>query len=211
MNTFLARASLYLSDHTDAELVAMWAAPQTDRLRPNTFVRFRTLYAIVPAIDVKGIKDRMLATYQALLQSTDPALLALGDQLQATYGYMMGQREDDGIDVGRPTVRAVARALTQAIVPGVAAVIPDAATLDAILAPGGSEYTWLQEDGLGDQEAHFAAARVAKARLDAVAASGPALVAWQDAEVAKVQQWAAGGFAGDLAALTPFAYPAGGQ
>lgn len=210
--SFLDRASLYLSSHSDAELVAMWAEIRTDRLRPDSFVRFRTLYATPGVADVKGIKERLQATYEAMLAAPDPATAALGDKLQATYQYMMGQREDDGIDVGRKDVRDVARALTQAIVPGVDPVIPDAETLGLILAPGGSEYTWAQEDALGTAEAHFAAARVAKAHTDAVAAEHKRVTAlldaWVAARTAERAAWVAGKFAGELAAAGAFALPA---
>lgn len=204
---FLNRASLYLDGKTDAELVEMWTTPRVDRLKVNTFVRYRTLYAL-GTIDVRGIKERMQATAAALLASPNPAHQTLGDKLAATHSYMMGQREDDGIDVGRPEIRAIARALTQPIVPNLPPVIPDAQTLAAILAPGGAEYTWRDEDGFGDVAAHFAAARVAKARRAAVASARPAVAAaldaWEAAEVAKLAAWEAAGLEGPLAPFVPF-------
>jgi hypothetical protein len=200
--SFLERASLYLADKTDAELVAMWAETRTDRLRPGTFVRYRTFIAILgDAAQAATIELKLTQAAALLKQSTDPADNVKGVLLERVHQWLGGQAADDGIDVGDVTARASFRQL------GTVACTQE--QIDAILAVGGEEYTWAADDGLGTDAAHFAAARTAKARLDAIAATRPAtdakLDAWEAAEVKKVTDWAAAGFAGDLAAGAEFA------
>lgn len=200
--TFLERASLYLADNTDDQLVAMWAQTRTDRLKPYTFVRYRTFIQILgDAAQAATIELKLTAAAATLKASADPADQVKGVLLERVHQWLSGQAAEDGIDVGDPVARASFRQL------GTVACTQQ--QIDAILAVGGSEYTWAQEDGLGDQAAHFAAARTAKARLDAIAANRPSvdakLQAWEAAEVKKVTDWQAAGFAGDLAAGEAFA------
>jgi hypothetical protein len=203
--TFLERASLYLGthpsdpnnpnstrvpDYTDDALAAMWAHAHTDRLRP---IPLGDLQAYLLKQDLDG----MLET-----AATDPALPALLQSGARRIGKMIVSTKLNNLDYQDDEVRGQVLGVLGGMVQ---AQRMTQAQMDAIKAMGGGDpYTWAAEDGLGDQAAHFAAARTAKARLDAIAANRPAvdakLQAWEAAEVKKVTDWQAAGFAGDLAA-----------
>lgn len=75
-------------------------------LVPNTFLRFRTLADILDPIQAAIIEKRMGLAIEALKNGNEAAQVK-ADMLTQAMSWMRGQRADDGIDVGRPTVRAL--------------------------------------------------------------------------------------------------------
>lgn len=191
---FLTRASFLLADHTDEQLVAVWTTPRTDRLRP---IPLADLQAYLLAQDLQ----RKLEAAAADAAVPDAARNGI-----ARFLALLAASRLANLSYDQAGVRADAVAVLGAMVQ-LGRMTADQAT--AIRAMGGGDpYTFASEDGLGTDAAHFAAARAAKARRDAIAANRPAvdaaLDAWEAAEVAKVNDWVAGGFSGPIPAAAAF-------
>lgn len=91
----------------DADILLILNNPDIDALRPNRYVRFRTIADILDPIQAVQIQAAMGTARDTLLQSQDNLDKLKGLVLKNAFDWMLGQSADDGIDAGNTAVRAM--------------------------------------------------------------------------------------------------------